>query len=996
MPEVPGTDQTATTLPQGQLGYNTTEASPAAFGVQIGQAADRLSQGFALASNDFAKIQALHDTTAVNQAYNMQQDSVDKLLHGDPNDPSKPGFLSLQGQNAIQAWPQVQQKIQEARQTVRDGLQNTTQLNSFDDASRRYETAIMGEVGGHVVQQRLAFNNQTNAATLDLQLRAGANGYSDPAQLGAADARGVATIGQMAEVNGWSADEVADKQAKFHQALYTGAIERAEADSPAAAMALLRQFGDKLGPEQFEVLNQRLQAQQTKAQSLQNGQDVFRQATGGVGVPGSGGGDDLFSAVTQQESGGRQTAPRTGLPITSSKGAIGVSQIMPDTARGVAMDATGAPLDEDRLRTDAAYNATLGKAYLNQMLTRYGGDRTLALAAYNAGPGNVDKWIAANGDPRTGAVSDDDFARSIPVAETRNYVSSIGQRMGAQAGGANGMHYPDDDRAIDLINKLPAEQQTGAWQEYERQKHLYSSQVAQDAAGLRARLGDTGAALAAGHDVDPGVIPTDAEIRAKLPPAQADAAIDKLTDQQLDGALIGMVKLASPDQIAAIRGQAANGVGPLATIIRRHMPPEMTSAQSAAYTGLPPAAPDGGTISDSDTGTHSDVVAPGGAGPIAPGAPAGSITNPTGYRERAFMQSKVEQAITRYYRQLSADPAAYVQANSPTVQAAAQSGDQAAAGRAILAEQARLGVPEQDQHILTSQQAGVLVHGLTSTDPATADTGAQLNKLATQYGDQWPHVFSDMVTVGKLPRDYQFLAGMDAPGQTAARADFQRMLTTQATKGGPETLKGAAGDASKDIDGPNGALNTTMAPLLATMRNNQGGMQLGQDATSAVRNLAYYYASQGKDGSSAVQMAYDGLFGAKYDVSGTMRVPKGTLPQVQDQTTAALAGLKDDDLAPQAPLGGLTSADREKIAADDVRSNATWVPNRDDSGLVAMRSLKNSTDRIPVKLKDGTSLQIRFGDAPAKPIAPPTMSGPAQTPEQGIDAEQQAETGGVR
>ena len=77
----------------------------------------------------------------------------------------------------------------------------------------------------------------------------------------------------------------------------------------------------------------------------------------------------------------------------------------------------------DALLTDTAYNIVLGMTEYNGHLDRYGGSPVLAIASYNAGPGNVKKWLTANGDPR---VTDPlDWIEQIPFGETRNYVQRV-------------------------------------------------------------------------------------------------------------------------------------------------------------------------------------------------------------------------------------------------------------------------------------------------------------------------------------------------------------------------------------------------------------------------------------------------------------------------------------------------------------------------------------------------------------------------------------------
>jgi soluble lytic murein transglycosylase len=99
-------------------------------------------------------------------------------------------------------------------------------------------------------------------------------------------------------------------------------------------------------------------------------------------------------------------------------------QLMPGTAKDTARD-IGVDYSPARLTTDPAYNALLGSTYLGAQLDRYEGSLLLAAAAYNAGPGNARKWIAAYGDPRADNVDPVVWVELIPFQETRKYVQRV-------------------------------------------------------------------------------------------------------------------------------------------------------------------------------------------------------------------------------------------------------------------------------------------------------------------------------------------------------------------------------------------------------------------------------------------------------------------------------------------------------------------------------------------------------------------------------------------
>ena len=110
----------------------------------------------------------------------------------------------------------------------------------------------------------------------------------------------------------------------------------------------------------------------------------------------------LLAAVIYQESKFRPNA-------RSASGAIGLMQLTPSTAKGIAIRTGGSAFTIDDL-TNPEINIRYGSWYLRDLVSKYGSLR-LALAAYNAGQGNVDRWRAEG--------------KGIQFAETRAYVERV-------------------------------------------------------------------------------------------------------------------------------------------------------------------------------------------------------------------------------------------------------------------------------------------------------------------------------------------------------------------------------------------------------------------------------------------------------------------------------------------------------------------------------------------------------------------------------------------
>ena len=108
---------------------------------------------------------------------------------------------------------------------------------------------------------------------------------------------------------------------------------------------------------------------------------------------------------------------------TSHAGARGVMQLLPSTADYIARKSGGTQFVQGDL-ADPQINISYGSWYLRYLLDHYSGNERLAIAAYNAGETNVDRWVEKAGGPGEFTTDED-----IPFAETRAYVSSVEEKQ---------------------------------------------------------------------------------------------------------------------------------------------------------------------------------------------------------------------------------------------------------------------------------------------------------------------------------------------------------------------------------------------------------------------------------------------------------------------------------------------------------------------------------------------------------------------------------------
>jgi soluble lytic murein transglycosylase len=169
------------------------------------------------------------------------------------------------------------------------------------------------------------------------------------------------------------------------------------------------EFGQQIGRDDLAVWTSRMARVKGSAFYVRQAYPTLRTSVSG----------ELWSlahGISRQESSFDPYA-------VSHAGARGMMQLMVGTAREQA-GKMGVGFDSYRLISDPSYNVMIGSAYFRRMLNIWGGNVPLAVASYNAGSGNVGKWVRQYGDPR-GQVDVLKWIEAIPYSETRAYVQRV-------------------------------------------------------------------------------------------------------------------------------------------------------------------------------------------------------------------------------------------------------------------------------------------------------------------------------------------------------------------------------------------------------------------------------------------------------------------------------------------------------------------------------------------------------------------------------------------
>lgn len=283
----------------------------------------------------------------------------------------KTKLYSLKGQNALGKGLEFTQQYDEQIQSLSASLPDDASRQMFMQQAQQQRIQFQGNVGRYEQGQVNEFESNQYDATRQLQIQKEADSWNNPQEaVLAKNIRTVATARYGAS-RGWSQEQI------------LAAIEK-----------------DNLAATEMRAKNYAVD----NPLGWMNG-EFSADDTGGLDM----------RAVGIVESGGKHL-DSDGSIITSSAGAQGRFQLMPETGkelaarRGVQYN----PADEEQ-------HTMLASDYAQELSNKYGSE-LLAGAAYNWGQGNVDKLIEKVGDPRKGEISQADFIKQLP-SETQGWIS---------------------------------------------------------------------------------------------------------------------------------------------------------------------------------------------------------------------------------------------------------------------------------------------------------------------------------------------------------------------------------------------------------------------------------------------------------------------------------------------------------------------------------------------------------------------------------------------
>ncbi|MNZ39823.1 lytic murein transglycosylase [compost metagenome] len=287
------------------------------------------------------------------------------------------------------------------------------QRDRFKAVAASQRDSLLGELNRYEFGERQSYYDDVDKGQLEAAMQGAMLYANDPQQVAYYQNKAAAVMGAQAIRKGIPAELAEQQRLRVNSGILSGVTASLIKQDPYKAHTYFAQNKGQMTAEDQAKLGGMLQpivdrqlGKDIADSLLRTGSPDFRS---------------FWPAQRGAESGNRQFDDQ-GKPLTSSAGAVGVAQVMEATGPEAAKLA-GLPWDRNRWLNDRDYNEALGMAYSREQFATFK-DPVLALAAYNAGPGAVQKAVQTVGDPRTGAITHEQFLAALPQ-ETQGYVAKI-------------------------------------------------------------------------------------------------------------------------------------------------------------------------------------------------------------------------------------------------------------------------------------------------------------------------------------------------------------------------------------------------------------------------------------------------------------------------------------------------------------------------------------------------------------------------------------------
>lgn len=363
--------------------YQRIDATPSSFGSAGAEGAEALGAGLMKASDFYGQV-------AADSGTNNTLQQATAVLHGDPNKTvmgpdGQPmpdtGFFGKRGADAMNARADTAHEIDNIIQENREGLSTPQAKLQYDNETRRYRAQWLTQMGTHADEQQRVWAQDTNNTSATLALNQASRSPTDQTAVDDALTRTRTAYVRNAQLRGEDANGAV---LKADQDVAMARIRSLVVSDPQSAQKVLDENAGVLGSRadydqlshgvRAAVINATLAPEIDKAVN-----EAVSSAHGAVGQTptGSPAVQDISRAIGQQEWHGKGPAP------TSVNGAIGPSQITPDTAQQYGLDPTKL---NDPVYAQRARDLIIGKL---AALPNVQGDASRVAVGYFSGPGNI-------------------------------------------------------------------------------------------------------------------------------------------------------------------------------------------------------------------------------------------------------------------------------------------------------------------------------------------------------------------------------------------------------------------------------------------------------------------------------------------------------------------------------------------------------------------------------------------------------------------------------